>query len=100
MSIQQFTEHEALTYLASRVADSHKLIADIMSRIQSEEGSQNVKSILPYCEIFIKQPSIACELNNRTHYILSKGPNNSGPAKPITFNSIEQLVAYILRKWW
>lgn len=98
---QNYFDKDALKYLAERNNEAYDLISQIMGNVQITEGCPDIKSVLPYCEIIIKTP--VSELDGedgQTHYILMKGENNSGPAKPITFNCFEQLVSYILKRWW
>lgn len=98
---QKQLDQDSLSYLATRNDEAYKLISEIMGNIQTVEGCPDVKSVLPYCEIIIKTPvEDVGDQEAETCYVLMKGQNNSGPNKPVTFYNFEQLVAYILQKWW
>lgn len=98
---QKQLDQDSLSYLATRNDEAYKLISEIMGNIQTVEGCPDVKSVLPYCEIIIKTPmEDGDDQKAKTSYVLMKGQNNSGPNKSITFHKFEQLVAYILQKWW
>ena len=102
MHVQQnYFDQDALKYLAESNNNAYKLISQIMANVRITEGCPDVKSVLPYCEIIIKTPMPELDgEDGQTCYILMKGSNNTGPAHPITFNCFEQLVAYILKRWW
>ena len=101
MQVQQKNvDKESINYLISHNKSSCELVSDIIANTRKVEGCSDLKSVLPYCEITIKTPNKLNGESAKTSYILTKGQNNSGPDEPVTFYNFEQLVAYILQKWW
>ena len=102
MHIQQsYFDQDALSYLAERNKDAYDLISQIMGNVQIVEGCPDIKSVLPYCEIIIKTPMPEFDgKDGQTVYVLMKGANKTGPDYPVTFTCFEQLVAYIMKRWW
>lgn len=97
---QKNFDKESINYMISRNKSSCELVGDIIANTRKVEGCSDLKSVLPYCEIIIKTANKSNGEKAQTSYILMKGQNNSGPDEPVTFYNLEQVVAYILKKWW
>lgn len=94
----QFVDPEVAVYLTAHIQDFFKLMNEFVAKMKYDEKLQISEVDLGYCVITINTKDEEPEFPVR--YTLRKGRNNTGPLRPLTFYTVQEMAHYILKRWW